>query len=222
MANDLIGPVSSNGANHVVLIVEDYWDARPELKHVLKQKGYRVIDTDNGRDAAREARQTHPDLLLVDIDVPPIYGLVAARLIIKRAHVSPMPVVFVTHEDVVDRGPLMELGVSRNEYVTRLSDYEELQYLLDYLLPVLPQANDVVRESEPSQRRVELFAHRFWQRARQNCIHVEMPGSRRRDRLRANPFTGLAVISFNRRPLEVPSGLCVHTQIIFWQIFPAR
>ena len=62
MANDLIGPVSANGGNHVVLIVEDYWDARPELKHVLKQKGYRVIDTDNGRDAAREARQTHPDL----------------------------------------------------------------------------------------------------------------------------------------------------------------
>jgi twitching motility two-component system response regulator PilH len=155
MANDLIGPVSSNGANHVVLIVEDYWDARPELKHVLKQKGYRVIDTDNGRDAAREARQTYPDLLLVDIDVPPIYGLVAARLIIKRAQVSPMPVVIVTHEDVVDRGPLLELGVSRNEYVTRLSDYEELQYLLDYLLPVLPQANDVVREIESSPRRVE-------------------------------------------------------------------
>jgi DNA-binding response OmpR family regulator len=155
MANDLIGPVSSNGVNHVVLMVEDYRDARPELKQVLKQKGYRVIGTDNGQDAAREARDTHPDLLLVDMDVPLIYGLVAARLIIKRAHVEPMPVVIVTHEDVMDPVPLMELGVSRNEYVTRLSDYEELQYLLDYLLPVLPQANDVVRERESSQSRVE-------------------------------------------------------------------
>ena len=155
MANDLIGPVSANGANHVVLMVQDYWDARPELKHVLKQTGYRVIDTDNGRDAAREARQTHPDLLLVDMDVPPIYGLVAARLIIKRAHVEPIPVVIVTHEDVVDPAPLTELSVSRNEYVTRLSDYEELQYLLDYLLPVLPRANDVVRERQSSAGRVE-------------------------------------------------------------------
>ena len=51
-ANDLISPVSSNGANHVVLMVEDYECARPELKQVLKQKGYRVIDTDNGQDAA--------------------------------------------------------------------------------------------------------------------------------------------------------------------------
>jgi hypothetical protein len=32
--------VSSNGANHVVLMVEDYQDARRELKQVLKLRGY--------------------------------------------------------------------------------------------------------------------------------------------------------------------------------------
>jgi DNA-binding response OmpR family regulator len=133
--NDVVGPVASNGANHVVLMVEDYQDARPELKQVLKQKGYRVIDTDNGQDAARHARHTQPDLLVVDMDVPLLYGLVAARQIIKNAQVRPMPVLIVTHEEVVDPAPMMEVGASRNEYVTRVSDYEELQHLLDYLLP---------------------------------------------------------------------------------------
>lgn len=133
--NDVTGPAFSNGYNHVVLMVEDYQDARPELKEVLKQKGYCVIDTDNGRDAARHARQTHPDLLVVDMDVPLLYGLVAARQIIKHAQVGPMPVVIVTHEDVVDPAPMIEVGATRNEYVTRVSDYEELQHLLDYLLP---------------------------------------------------------------------------------------
>ena len=142
MPNDLAGPLSSNGANHVVLVVLDHLDARPELKQVLKLKGYRVIDTDNGQDAARHARQTHPDLLVVDMDVPLLYGLVAARQIIKHAQVGPMPVVIVTHEDVVDPAPMMEVGATRNEYVTRLSDYEELQHLLDYLLPVLPPTDD--------------------------------------------------------------------------------
>jgi len=134
--NDVADPMSSNGANHVVLMVEDYQDARPELKQVLKLKGYRVIDTDNGQDAARQARQTNPDLLVVAMDVPLLYGLVAARQIIKHAQVGPMPVVIVTHEDVVDPAPMMEVGASRNEYVTRLSDYQELQNLLDYLLPI--------------------------------------------------------------------------------------
>lgn len=140
--NDVAYPASSNGANHVVLMVEDYQDARLELKQVLKSKGYRVIDTDNGQDAALQARQTNPDLLVVDVDVPLLYGLVAARQIIKHAQVGPMPVVIVTHEDVVDPAPMMELGASRNEYVTRLSDYQELQHLLDYLLPVLPRRGD--------------------------------------------------------------------------------
>ena len=76
-------------------MVEDYQDARQELKQVLKLRGYRVIDTDNGQDVARQARQTHPDLLVVDMDVPLLYGLVAARQIIKHAQVGPMPVVIV-------------------------------------------------------------------------------------------------------------------------------
>jgi DNA-binding response OmpR family regulator len=144
-------PVSTNGVNHVVLMVEDYQDARPELKQVLKLKGYRVIDTDNGQDAARRARQTHPDLLVVDMDVPLLYGLVAARQIVKHAQVGPMPVVIVTHEDLVDPAPMMEVGASRDEYVTRLSDYQELQHLLDYLLPGLPRTADAPPEADADQ-----------------------------------------------------------------------
>lgn len=136
-SNDKTGPVTSNSTNHVVLIVGDYQDARPELKQILQRKGYRVIDTDNGLEAARQARQTHPHLLVVDMDVPLLYGLMAARQIIKHAELGPVPAVIVTHEEVVDPAPMMELGPSRNEYVTRLSDYQELKPLLDYLLPVL-------------------------------------------------------------------------------------
>ena len=142
-------PLSANGANHVVLMVEDYQDARAELKLALKLKGYRVIDTDNGRDAARQARETQPDLLVVDMDVPLLYGLVAARQIVKHAQVGPIPVVIITHEDVVDPAPMIEVGATRNEYVTRLSDYESLQHLLDYLLPVLPPATDAGPERKP-------------------------------------------------------------------------
>jgi len=136
--NNVARPLSYNGANHVVLVVEDYQNARPELKHVLALRGYRVIEADNGQDAARQARETPPDLLVVDMDVPLLYELVAARQIIKHIPVRPMPVVIVTHDDIVDPLPMMEVGASRNEYVTRLSDYEELEPLLDFLLPVLP------------------------------------------------------------------------------------
>jgi DNA-binding response OmpR family regulator len=150
-----VGLTTSNSDNHVVLIVGDYQDARPELKQILQLKGYRVIDTDNGQDAARQARQTQPHLLVVDMDVPLLYGLMAARQIIKHAELGPVPAVIVTHEEVVDPAPMMELGTSRNEYVTRLSDYQELQSLLDYLLPVLP-SDDGARSASSAREPVGL------------------------------------------------------------------
>ena len=126
--------------NPVVLMVQDQEDARAEMKQVLELNGYRVIDTDNGQDAAKRARFVSPDLVLVDLDVPLLYELVAARQIVKSAKLGSLPVVIVTREDTVDPAAMMEVGVRRNEYVTRLSDYQQLEHLLDYLLPVGPRA----------------------------------------------------------------------------------
>src|SRR5678815_1330176 len=72
-----------NQSKPVVLMVGDCLDAQSELKEALKRKGYSVIDTDNERDAAEQARQNRPDLLLVDMDVPLLCGLVAARQIVN-------------------------------------------------------------------------------------------------------------------------------------------
>ena len=131
------------GLNNLAALYESqdkYEEAEPLMKQVLERNGYRVIDTDNGLDAASRAQYIHPDLVLVDLDVPLLYELVAARQIVKQAQLGVVPVVIITHEEVMDPYPLMEVGVRRNEYVTRLSDYEQLEHLLDYLLPVEPQA----------------------------------------------------------------------------------
>ena len=98
-----------------------------------------MIDTDNGQDAAKQARVLPPDLVLVDLDVPLLYELVAARQIIKSAQLGILPVVIVTRERTVDPAAMMEVGVRRNEYVTRLSDYDQLEHLLEYLLPPRPR-----------------------------------------------------------------------------------
>jgi CheY-like chemotaxis protein len=120
--------------------VKDQEDTLFEMKQVLELSGYRVIDTDNGQDAAKRAQYTHPDLVLVDLDVPLLYELVAARQIMKQALLGDVPVVIVTHEEELDPNSLMEVCVRRNEYVTRLSNYEQLEHLLGYLLPVGPKA----------------------------------------------------------------------------------
>lgn len=124
----------------LVLLVKDQEDTLIEMKQVLELNGYRVIDTDNGQDAAKRAQCRHPDLVLVDLDMPLLYELVAARQIMKQALLGAVPVVIVTHEEELDSYSMMEVCVRRNEYVTRLSDYEQLEHLLDYLVPIRPKA----------------------------------------------------------------------------------
>jgi CheY-like chemotaxis protein len=130
----------SHPDNPLVLLVKDQEDTLFEMKQVLELNGYRVIDTDNGQDAAKRARYAHPDLVLVDLDVPLLYELVAARQIMKQAFLGAIPFVIVTHEEELDPHAMMEVCVHRNEYVTRLSDYEQLEHLLDYLLLAKPRA----------------------------------------------------------------------------------
>ena len=130
----------------LVLLVKGQGDALLEMKQVLVLSGYRVIDTDNGQDAAKRARYAHPDLVLVDLDVPLPYELVAARQIMKQAFLGAVPVVIVTHDEELDAHTMMEVCVRRNEYVTRLSDYGQLEHLLDYLLPVGPKAASVLSD----------------------------------------------------------------------------
>jgi len=147
-----VGQLADSIDNHVVLVVADHQDPRAELKQVLELNGYSVIDTDNGQEAALRARQIQPDLLLVDLDVPLLYGLVAARQIIKNAELGPMPVVIVTREEAVDPSPMIEVGSRRNEYVTRLSDYDQLELLLDYLLPALSPTVATQLTNSPTRR----------------------------------------------------------------------
>lgn len=126
--------------NSLVLLVKDNEETLCDMKRVLELNGYRVMDADNGQAAVKQARYAHPDLLLVDLDVPLLYELVAARQIIKNSRLglvpAVIPVVIVSHEADFDPAPMMEVNLRRNEYVTRLSDYDQLAYLLEYLLPI--------------------------------------------------------------------------------------
>ena len=102
---------TSHPDSAVVLMVEDQDDERVEMKQILELNGYRVIDSDNGQDAAKRARFIPPDLVLIDLAVPLLYELVAARQIIKSAQLGSVPIVIITREDTVDPAAMMEVGV---------------------------------------------------------------------------------------------------------------
>jgi two-component system cell cycle response regulator DivK len=83
-------------ASKRVLIVEDNELNLKLLNDILEVHGYITIVTDNGAAAIDLAHQHHPDLILLDIQLPDISGIEVARRLKADEETAAIPVVAVT------------------------------------------------------------------------------------------------------------------------------
>jgi len=79
-----------------VLIVEDN-DLNMKLFHdLLEAHGYDILQTKDGMEALKLARQHHPDLILMDIQLPEVSGLEVTKWIKEDEELRAIPVIAVT------------------------------------------------------------------------------------------------------------------------------
>jgi len=93
-----------------VLIAEDETIIRLDLKGLLEAAGFEVCaEARNGEEAVRLARETTPEVALLDVKMPGLDGIDAARRILEE---RPLPIVMVTaygERELVSRA--VEAGV---------------------------------------------------------------------------------------------------------------
>ncbi|WP_421982644.1 response regulator [Roseibium sp.] len=79
-----------------VLIVEDN-ELNMKLFHdLLEAHGYNTLQTRTGIEALQLARDHHPDLILMDIQLPEVSGLEVTKWIKEDETISAIPVIAVT------------------------------------------------------------------------------------------------------------------------------
>lgn len=69
------------GEGALILLVEDFEDAREMYRDYLRYSGYRVETASDGQEAVQKARALTPDLILMDLSLPGIDGWEATRLL---------------------------------------------------------------------------------------------------------------------------------------------
>lgn len=79
-----------------IMVVEDYDDTRLLLKRGLEGLGYSVLEASNGQEAVDIAGREHPDLILMDLDLPILDGIAATQRIRQQADLESVPIVAVT------------------------------------------------------------------------------------------------------------------------------
>lgn len=103
-----------------VMIVEDDVVTRKGLQLFLeKLNGIRIIEAlDSGETAATKARELKPDIVLMDVGLPGISGIAAARQI--KSELPAMPVLMVTASD--DEDEIFDsFGAGADGYVLKSS-----------------------------------------------------------------------------------------------------
>jgi two-component system, cell cycle response regulator DivK len=65
----------------LILLVEDFADAREMYRDYLTFSGFRVETATNGQEALDQARSLNPDLILMDLSLPGIDGWQATRIL---------------------------------------------------------------------------------------------------------------------------------------------
>jgi two-component system cell cycle response regulator DivK len=79
-----------------ILIVEDN-DLNMKLFHaLLETRGYNVLQARDGMEGLRLARLHHPDLIIMDIQLPGVSGLVVAKSIKDDENLKDIPIIAVT------------------------------------------------------------------------------------------------------------------------------
>ena len=67
-----------------VLLADDHQIVRQGLRALLEREGFRVVgEAADGREAVRLSGETHPDVVVLDLAMPALNGLDAAREILR-------------------------------------------------------------------------------------------------------------------------------------------
>ncbi len=108
-----------------LLIVEDETVFLKLLRMILEDEGFEVHTAENGRAGIELAHELHPDLIVMDINMPVMNGFQAADQLQKDDTLKQIPILFLSaQQDISSKARGFELGAV--DYMVKPFDPTEL------------------------------------------------------------------------------------------------
>lgn len=144
-------------ADKNVLIVDDDIKTVDLVKLYLTRDGYGVLTAYDGIEALRLARESHPDLIVLDLMLPDMDGFEVCRVLRQE---SDVPIIMLTARST-DQDKLTGLGLGADDYVTKPFSPKELAARVHAVLRRLPRERGP-EELEIGELSMNFAKHEAW------------------------------------------------------------
>jgi PAS domain S-box-containing protein len=121
---------SGSTAIRTILVVDDEANIRRLISHELISRGYKVIEASGGKEALDLARQSHPDLITMDVVMPDLDGFDTTAVLKTDPITKDIPILIVSV--IEDKSKMYRLGA--NDYITKPFNIEALMEKVNHLL----------------------------------------------------------------------------------------
>jgi two-component system KDP operon response regulator KdpE len=105
-----------------ILIVDDAQQVRRVLRTALSAEGYTIFEAGTGEEALESIRQSTPDIILLDVNMPGVGGLETCREIRRTLDV---PILMLTVRNA-ERDKVLALDAGADDYVVKPFGMQEL------------------------------------------------------------------------------------------------
>ena len=118
-----------------ILLVDDEEDALLHLGNILKSSNYEVISTPRGKEAIGLAKETKPDLIILDVLMPDMDGTDVALALKDDPYTKNIPIIFLT--GMLTRGEeLLDEKIHRHRAIAKPITKEEVLNTINEIFPV--------------------------------------------------------------------------------------
>lgn len=116
-----------------ILLIEDEEDMVFALKMQLEAHNFEVVTAKDGQEGLNKARRENPDLILLDVMLPKLYGYNVCRMLKFDAKYKHIPIVLFTSR-VQKEDEKIGLEVGADAYITKPFDPPTLIKKIEELL----------------------------------------------------------------------------------------
>ncbi|MBI5253434.1 MAG: response regulator [Euryarchaeota archaeon] len=121
------------------MVVDDEPDIRYLLRKMLEKEGYEVTEARDGRECLEKLKKERPDLILLDIMMPGMFGWEVSKRIKEDEATKSIPVAMLTvRTSEEDKVKSLEESLA-DWHISKPMDREKLMETIKWLLETPPK-----------------------------------------------------------------------------------